>query len=98
MYKLLFIIFFSYIIESTPGKEVSRVCFDNHLQKYCSSNTKACYFYKNPDSKIDEKYNDEEKGFLNIKWTNSKISSAVGALTFTVVIYLGVIYFVIIQK
>ncbi|XP_055303876.1 uncharacterized protein LOC129569176 isoform X2 [Sitodiplosis mosellana] len=70
-------------------KSEKRICFDNNMQTNCLNGTKTCYLY-------NEKSKNETES--RSKLTSSKIASVIGALIFTVGIYLGAIYFVCMQK
>lgn len=69
-----------------------RICFDSNMQQNCLNNTKTCYLY------VEKSKNETEETKKGFEWTTPKIASGIGALLFTVSIYIGALYFVYMQK
>lgn len=62
------------------------------MHEHCLNNTKTCYLYSGTEN------NNKNETKREFEWTPTKMASGIGALVFTVCIYLGTIYFVCMQK
>lgn len=69
-----------------------QICFDENVQEHCLNQTKTCYLYS------ETKNSNNNQTIKEFEWTTTKTASGIGALIFTICIYIGAIYFVYMQK